>query len=205
MIRAWAALAAMVLGLGACGGSSRPARDGATAPTPSSATAYRGGVIQPPDTTPDIRLRDIDGRLVTLSGQRGHVTFVIFVYADCPDVCPLIVETLKRVQDLRPVERPRILAVSVDPAGDTPRVVRRFLRAHHMVGRMSYLLGSRPALERVWGEWAIATRIPKSDPELIEHSGQIYGIGASGTRRTLYPLNFPATDIAADVPLLAAS
>jgi protein SCO1 len=194
------AVTALVALAAGCGSTGTPS----SSSTVPAAAEFRGGVIQSPDTTPDIRLRNVDGKLVTLSGQRGHVTFVIFVYARCPDICPLIVENLKRVQDLHQADRPRILAVSVDPKGDTPRIVQTFLRQHAMGGRMEFLVGSRAELERVWGEWAIARQVPKNDPHLIEHSGQIYGISASGKRLTLYPINFPVADISADVSVLAA-
>ncbi len=196
-----AAATVLVSFVAGCGSSSTSPPATSTAPATAE---FRGGVIQPPDATPDIRLRNVDGKLVTLSQQRGHVTFVIFVYARCPDICPLIVENLKRVQNLHAANRPRILAVSVDPKGDTPRIVRTFLRQHTMGGRMEYLVGSRAVLERVWGEWAIARQVPTTDPHLIEHSGQIYGISASGKRLTLYPINFPVADISADVSVLAA-
>ena len=198
---ATAAAAVLVAVAGGCG-------SGGTYPTARSTTLaapeFRGGVIQPPDRTPDIRLRNVDGKRVRLSEQRGHVTFVIFIYARCPDICPLIVENLRRVQALHPGNRPRILAVSVDPKGDTPVVERSFLKQHEMAGRMEYLVGSRAELERVWGEWAIGRSVPKTNPDLVEHSGQIYGISSSGKRMTLYPINFPVVDISADVSLLAA-
>lgn len=199
------ALAATVLAAFAAGcGSSTTSTPVATTAPVAAAPEFRGGVINQPDTTPDIRLRNVDGKLVTLRGQKGNVTFVIFVYARCPDICPLIVENLKRVQDLHPKDKPRILAVSVDPKGDTTKVVRAFLRQHRMGGRMEYLVGSRAQLEPVWADWAIARDVPTSDPELVEHSGQIYGVTASGVRETIYPIDFPVADISADVPLLAA-
>jgi hypothetical protein len=36
----------------------------------------------------------------------------------------------------------------VDPKGDTPKSVNRFLKEHQMTGRMEYLIGFLPQLER---------------------------------------------------------
>ena len=43
-----------------------------------------------------------------------------------------------------------IVAVSVDPRGDTPKAVRQFLAARRLVGRADYLIGTRKELEPVW-------------------------------------------------------
>ena len=100
----------------------------------------------------------------------------------------------------------QIIAVSVDPRGDTPRTVAAFLRAHRMTGRMEYLIGSRPQLEKVWRDWSILSKATptKRDPDLVEHSALVYGISASGRITTLYQHDFTPQQIAHDVPILAS-
>ena len=49
----------------------------------------------------------------------------------------------------------QIIAVSVDPEGDTPKTVKAFLADHQMTGRMQYLIGSRLQLEKTWSDWHI--------------------------------------------------
>ena len=105
--------------------------------------------------------------------------------------------------------RAQIIAVSVDPKGDTPKTVKAFLADHQMTGRMQYLIGSQAQLERVWRDWGIisksAPQKSKNNPDLVEHSAEIIGISASGKVMTLYPANFKPAEIVHDVPLLAAS
>ena len=129
------------------------------------------------------------------------------MYANCPDVCPLILSHLRRAQDLAAAAgapRPRVIAVSVDPKGDTPGTVRSFVAIRQMTGRMEYLVGSRTALERTWADWGIAARVSKEDPSFVEHAAPIFGIGASGRRLTIYPVDVSADVLAADVPALTS-
>src|SRR5207302_1758678 len=73
-------------GDGGCGGT-------AAAPQ-SSSSALRGAAIDPPYAAADFALADQDGRLVRLSGLRGDVVLVTFLYTHCPDVCPRIAASL---------------------------------------------------------------------------------------------------------------
>jgi len=69
-----------------------------------------------------------------------------------------------------------IIAVSVDPRGDTPKTVAKFLAQHEMTGRMQYLLGSASELARVWKAWGVGSERDVKNPNFVEHSGLIYGI-----------------------------
>ena len=133
---------------------------------------------------------------------------VTFIYDHCPDICPLMIGNLHTAQaQLGPeAQKLQIIAVSVDPRGDTPRTVRAFLRKHRMTGRMEYLLGSRPRLEKVWRAWNILARPSpeRGSPDTIEHSELVYGISASGKITTFYPHVFLPNQIVHDVPILAS-
>ena len=138
--------------------------------------------------------------------MRGKAVLVTFIYTHCPDVCPLIVSHLHAAQDELGPERQKlqIIAVSVDPRGDTPKTVAAFLKAHQMTGRMRYLIGSRSQLERVWRAWFITSKTDPKKPDLVAHSALVYGISGSGKITTLYPASFATQQIVHDVPLLAA-
>ena len=143
-----------------------------------------------------------------ISNYRGKAVLVTFIYTHCPDVCPLIVGHLhSALATLGPAaSKLQIIAVSTDPIGDTPKTVKKFLAAHEMTGKMQYLIGSRPNLERVWKAWNIVVHPPKGPnaPDVVEHSAEVYGIDASGKITTVYPANFQPRTIVHDVPLLAS-
>ena len=171
--------------------------------------AYAGAVARHLTEAPPLALDDSVGRPVDITDYRGKAVLVTFIYDHCPDICPAIVGNLHTAQQqLGPRARQlRIVAVSVDPNGDTPKTVRAFLAEHQMTGRMQYLIGSRPELERVWTAWHIVSRSSPSArvPNAVEHSALIYGISGSGKLTTLYPANFKPAQIVHDVPLLAGS
>lgn len=167
---------------------------------------YEGGVVAPVRDAPPLRLTDIDGRAVDLRDLRGSAVLVTFVYASCPDVCPLIMSTLSEARR-RAGEAgrdTRVLAVSVDPEGDTTTVVRDFLERQDL-DFVRYAVGSRAELEATWEDWGVATEVPRDDPELIEHTALIYGVNASGELVTAYPVGFDAATVARDLPRLARS
>lgn len=202
------ALLALAGLLAGCGGSSDDAAAGATGATThhaGTATDFEGGLVTPRREAPPLTLDNIYGKRVDIRDLRGHPVLVTFVYATCPDVCPLIMSNLRQVrQDAGALGRQtRVIAVSVDPKGDTPAVVRRFLKARHVEGFVDYLIGTQAQLEPVWKAWGVAEQVDKKNPELIEHSALIYGVTAGGELATAYPVGFTPEQIAKDLPLLA--
>jgi protein SCO1/2 len=165
------------------------------------------GMLSPPAPAPALALRNYLGQPVNIDSYRGKAVLVTFIYTHCPDVCPLITSNLRVAQNLMGsavASKAQIIAVSVDPRGDTRRAVSAFLARHEMTGRMQYLVGSLPALASVWKAWGVGSERDAQQPEFVNHSGLIYGITASGRRTTIYAANFNPADIAHDVPLLAA-
>jgi protein SCO1/2 len=192
-------LAAGVIALLATGGSS--------ATKHPEAGFQAQGVLSPPTAAPPLALHNYTGEPVNLDSYRGKAVLVTFIYTHCPDVCPLITSNLGVAQNLMAksvASKAQIIAVSVDSRGDTPKTVAAFLADHQMTGRMKYLIGSTSELARVWKAWGVGSERDAQQPELINHSGLIYGITASGKRTTLYAANFQPSEIAHDVPLLAA-
>ena len=131
-----------------------------------------------------------------------------FLYTHCPDVCPLIASTLHAAYaGLAPQLRSRvaIVAVSVDPRGDTPATVAAFLREHQLTGEASYLIGAASELVPVWRAWNVGSEQDLSHPDRVDHTALIYGIGASGKIVTVYTSEVRAREVAHDVPGLLAS
>jgi protein SCO1/2 len=164
------------------------------------------GSLSPVRLAAPLRLKNSLGNPVDLRLDRGKAVFVTFVYTHCPDVCPLIMGNLHNALALLgpKAAQVRLIAVSTDPVGDTPKTVKPFLRKHELTGHIDYLIGSRPQLRKVWKAWGIAAKASSSNPEQVEHSALIYGITASGKLTALYPSNFKPEWIAHDAPLLAS-
>lgn len=200
-------LALALCALTGCGGSSSTTT---SIPATNANANFDGARANPPKPVPPLKLDNYLGQPVNIHSFRGKAVLVLFIYDHCPDICPLMVSNLHAAQDqMSAAERKQvqIIAVSVDPKGDTPQTVRKFLADHQMTGRMQYLIGSRPQLENVWSDWNIVAKSDPSrkNPDAVEHSALIYGISGSGKITTLYPANFKPQEIVHDVPMLAAS
>ncbi len=196
--------ATAVLALG--NGSSSPKLPG-NAKKASPANGFAGATLTPIKQAPPISLDNYLGKHVTLAQYRGKAVFVTFLYVHCPDVCPAIASALRVVRkDLGPENsKVRMIAVSVDPHGDKPSSVARFLAQRGMTGKIQYLVGSAGQLAPVWKKWNVGSRQDSSNPELVAHTALVYGVSGSGKLMTIYPANFKPRDIVHDVPKLAAS
>ncbi|MEA2214907.1 MAG: hypothetical protein QOK19_468 [Solirubrobacteraceae bacterium] len=187
------------------GGSSKPALPGNAGTAKLS--SFAGSTLAPPQPAPALTaLRNYDGESFNLAADRGKAVFVTFLYAHCPDICPLIAANLHNAYaQMAPAQRARvdIVAVSVDPHGDTAGTVAAFMRAHQLAGEGKYLIGSSKQLVPVWKAWNVGSEKDVSRPDLVNHSALIYGISASGRIFTIYPSNFAPEQIIHDVkPLL---
>lgn len=197
---ALAAAAVAVAVAAGCGGGG----------TTTTARLRAAGEVEPPRPAPEIALHNWNGQPVRLAGYRGKAVLVTFIYDHCPDTCPLIVSKLHQaLSELGPkAAEAQVVAVSVDPKGDTPTTVRRFLRAHEMLGRMDYLIGSTRQLAPVWQAYGIAVNAsPKSRESPagrgVSHSALVYGITGSDKELALYDPLFKPSQISHDVPILA--
>jgi protein SCO1 len=173
------ALACAGVLLGGCGGSGD---DGATA----GAGGDRFEVAEPLPPglagrpAPRIRLADARGGAFDTRTLAGRPYLVTFLFANCPDVCPLIGAQLRdTLERLGPAARAvAVVAVSVDPRGDTPEAVRAWLRRHREPAQFRYLIGGERTLEPVWRAWYAAPQIP-GEPESA-HTAVVWLVDARG-------------------------
>jgi protein SCO1/2 len=186
-------VAVAVAGCGAAR-SGTEAVEHPAAPPPS-----KGFRLKPPAPAPPFTLHDQAGKATGAQDYRGHWFVVAFLYTHCPDVCPLIANNLgaaqRRLPDLR------VLAVSVDPKGDTPAAVRAFLRRHHLGPRFRYLTGTRKQLAPVWAAYHVAS--VGGPKETVSHSAFELLVDPAGKERVLYDSSLHARDVVDDVQALS--
>ncbi len=188
--------------IGGCGSSQTESR---TTASLSKLDVKLQAPAQLRAATPQFALRDSLGHIVRLSQFRGKAVLLTFIYDHCPDVCPLIVSNLHTalLKLGSAASRLQIIAVSVDPRGDSPATVRAFLAAHEMTGRMEYLIGGLKQLAPVWRAYGVQVQGSPEQRE-VSHSAFLYGITGHGSVLVLYPPTFDPEWIAHDAPLLAA-
>jgi protein SCO1 len=149
---------------------------------PESASGFAGS--QRPAIPPqDFRLRDQDGRAVSLSDFRGRVVVLTFMYTTCRDTCPLTATQIRGALDDLGHDVPA-LAVSVDPVNDTPERARQFLFKRGLAhDRMRFLLGERAQLQPVWKAYGI-----RPQGTAFDHSAYVLLIDRRGRQRIGFPV-----------------
>jgi len=141
---------------------------------------------------PDLQfsLTGDDGKPIDASAFKGRTTLVYFGYTHCPDVCPETMARLMQVLTKLPskdAEQVRILFISVDPARDTPQLLRDYVGAfdpQHARG----LTGSDRQIESLARRYRVAYQMEKRDPKgnyEVTHSSAVYIFDAQGHARLL--------------------
>jgi len=136
----------LLLALCSCGDSAAPSSE---TTAPGSQDGFEGAPMPPGVAPHDFTLSDQYGRRVSLSGYRGRVVLLSFLYPTCGATCVLVAQQIRGALDElgRPVP---VLIVSAEPAADTPARVRRFLAEAGLGGRALYLTGTRAQLAPIW-------------------------------------------------------
>ena len=108
---------------------------------------------------PGFELQDASGRTIRLDDFRGKAVVLHFIYASCPDVCPLHAEKLAELQDMTAqagmAGRVQFVTITTDPERDGPEVMEGYGPAHGLDPKNWVFLTSgpeRPAATRELAE-----------------------------------------------------
>lgn len=112
-------------------------------------------------SVPDFTLVDQEGEALPAADLRGSAWFVNFFFSNCNGVCPLVNARMARVADRLRARgllgrEVRLVSISVDPARDTPPVLREYARA----------FGGAPPRE-----WALLTGAPAKEVRRLVQEG----------------------------------
>ena len=163
---------------------------------------FVGPAIDHPSKAPDFALRDQHGALVRLAHEQGNVVLVTFLYTHCPDLCPVTAGNLNTALGLLGAARKHVavLAISVDPKGDTKAAVKQFVREHRLRPEFHYLTGAWTTLARIWQRYDVTPVKPNGpDPD---HTLYILVLDRHGITRVLFDSLAQPAAIAHDVRLL---
>ena len=140
-------------------------------------------------------LTNAHGKRVSLADFRGKLVLLYFGYTSCPDVCPTdllaIAQTLKSLG--RAGEQVQPLFVTLDPARDTPEVLRGYAPAFHP--RLIALTGSDDEIRRIATAYKVfyeKVRIERADLYLIDHAAFTFLLDRNGKYRMFFPPGTPA-------------
>ncbi|MFQ6019033.1 MAG: SCO family protein [Kiloniellaceae bacterium] len=151
---------------------------------------------------PDFTLQDAQGRAVGLAEFRGKVVVLNFIYATCPDFCPLHSERIAEIQEMvnsTPMrEIVRFVSITTDPGRDTPEALKAYGPAHGLDPVNWTFLTSgpgRPAATRDLAE-RYGLKFTRIKEDYLLHAVVTHLIDKSGNLRARYhglkfdPTNF---------------
>ena len=165
----------------------------------SSNKPLHGTAFSPAQPEPRFRLTDQSGSPYLLARESVGFTALYFGFTHCKDVCPQTLQKLGKARDQAGLrsEQIEIVMVTVDPARDTPPVLRRFFAAIGV--RAVGLTGTPAQMRSVYRAYGVAVTPEKND---IGHSDYIYVLDRDGRLRELLSSRTPINDIAQDLQTL---
>jgi protein SCO1 len=137
---------------------------------------------------PDFTLTSQDGALVSLTGLRGKVVAVTFIFTRCTATCPVLTPMMSFVQDrLGSDFGPKIgfVSISVDPEYDTPEVLKEYAQAFGAdLAGWSFLTGDPAAIREVTRRYGVyASRSESGD---VDHTFLTSIVDPRGMLRVQY-------------------
>jgi cytochrome oxidase Cu insertion factor (SCO1/SenC/PrrC family) len=190
----WALLAAVALAALAAvsvafvlRGTSAPAAS-TQAPASSSAAATWAAGKQ---RAPEFNLRDEHGKPISLASLRGQMVLLTFIDPLCRDFCPIEAQRLSDAVRSTTGDKPAIVAVSVNTAGNGANILRVDERKWNVAPQWRWAVGDEAALARVWHAYHIAVitttkKIAGVRVRNVAHTEASYLIDGSGYQRALF-------------------
>ena len=98
-------------------------------PADATASGFTSIDITGADYANAFQLTDHNGQQRTLADFKGKVVVMFFGYTQCPDVCPTSLGELAEAKRLLGADGDKLqgLFISVDPARDTPEVMKQYM------------------------------------------------------------------------------
>lgn len=150
----------------------------------------------------EAELRDQHDRPFVLGAPTERATLLFFGFVSCPDACPTALAEAKQIRAGLGAERaPTIAFVTLDPARDTPHVLKAYMEAFD--ASFLGLSGSEQQIARAAELYRVGyRRVPTGSSYTIEHSAYVYLLDPSGRVVRLYRHGTEAATIVRDIQRL---
>ena len=152
-------------------------------------------------------LTDQDGKAFSSDSLKGKYRIIYFGYTFCPDACPtdmaVLGKAMRQLDAKDPATSVKIqpLFVSVDPARDTPAVLKQFTAAFYP--RLIGLTGSDAQIARIAKQYAISYRKEPAPAGasgyLMDHPRVAYLFDPDGKPIEMLPVDANADAVLADL------
>lgn len=153
----------------------------------------------------DFHLTDFNGKPRSLADFKGKAVVMFFGYTHCPDVCPTTMLELAGVMKQlgKDADRVQVLFVTVDPARDTPQVLKQYVPAFNPT--FLGLYGDADATAKVAKEFRIVYQKQPdagSNNYTVDHSAGTYIFDPQGRLRLFASYGAPPDAFVHDLKIL---
>lgn len=150
-----------------------------------------------------ISLVDQTGKAVTQSDFVGQPTLLYFGFANCPDICPTSLQSLRAAMDARAADAPavRTVLISLDPERDTPEILARYVSSEAFPKGLIGLGGTVAQVDAAADAFKVLHQ-KRQEPGsavgyVIDHSSLFYLMGADWRPKAVFPSSMPPAEMAA--------
>jgi protein SCO1/2 len=158
---------------------------------------------------PDVTFTDLDGRPFNLRSETaGKLSVLFFGYTNCPDVCPIYLQTISRALEAigtGPGSDTMVLFVGVDTERDTPEQMRTYL---DRINPTFVGLTGTPELIDEANAALFQLPITIEEPDaagnyLVGHGSKVFPFGPDDVAHRIYPYDVRQNEWVRDLPRLA--
>lgn len=168
---------------------------------------FNGTKLDPPPPATDFLGTNWDGRPFRLSDLRGRVVLLFFGYTSCPDVCPMTLAEMQKIEDQLDelAEGLSVVMVTIDPERDTVERLAQYIPAFDPTFYGVVL--DESTLTQVKSAYGIYAEKVESDTSqnanyMMDHTGSTLVIDKAGNWRTLYSFGTDTDAILEDLRYL---
>lgn len=157
---------------------------------------------------PPFSLTDQDGRTVTLDDLKGKIWVADFFFTTCQGPCPLMSQRMSLLHKKLTDPRIQFVSFSIDPATDTPPVLKEYAAKYGADARWHFLTGGDNATFDI----ARGLKLPAVPAEgtnpifhsekfvLVDAAGKVAGYYSHGEPESLDKLAADAQRLAGELP-----
>lgn len=150
----------------------------------------------------DWSMPDVDGVRRTKKDYEGKAIYILFGYAQCPEICPV---AMLEAAELKAAlgadgDKLQVVFVTVDPERDTPELMRKFVTSFDE--DFTALVGSPDEVATMAKDFRIYyKKIEGQEPDTytIDHSSGSYVFDPKGNLRLYVKYGTPVDHLAADI------
>jgi cytochrome oxidase Cu insertion factor (SCO1/SenC/PrrC family) len=145
-----------------------------SAQAPSVSDAPKGSIGPRHIVAADFTLTDQKGEPFKMSGTRGEIVVLSFIYTHCADICPFTTMKIKATKKLLGDDAGKVVfvAITTDPLRDTPEVMADYSESAGLYDTWHFLTGPLDDLRRIWNEYGVGVhKVSESDVQDSEARG----------------------------------